>query len=95
MWGLLLQTASIRDIDLPITIGEEAALILMPHTNKVGATVVAERIFKKLSDKNELNFSISLVTSNESNLNFTTMMTQLHEGIDDSRRGGGNRIIIR
>ena len=88
-------TSSIRDIDLPITIGEEAVLILMPHTNKMGATVVAERIFNRLSEKKELNFSISLITSNDENLNFTTMMKQLHEGIDDSRTAGGNRIIIR
>ncbi len=90
-----MTTSSIRDIDLPINIGEEAILILMPHTNKVGATVVAERIYGKLSVKKELKFSISIVTTSKEYHNFSTMMTQLHEGIDDSRKSEGNRITIR
>ncbi len=88
-------TTSIRDIDLPINIGDEGLLILMPHTDKMGAATVAERIFNRIGKTPKLKFSISIVTSNQNNLKFSTMMTQLHEGIEDSRVNGSNRIVIK
>jgi len=89
-------TTSIRDIDIPIAFGKEAILLLMPHTNKGGANIVAERIFNKLTKNNpEINFSISVVSPEKEELNFSTMMRKIHEGIEESVQKGGNLIIVK
>lgn len=88
-------TKSIRDIDIPIAFGEEAILLMMPHTNKGGANIVAERIYNKLTkNAQSINFSISIVSPKKEDLNFSIMMRMIHEGIEESVKKGGKSIII-
>jgi len=89
-------TTSIRDIDIPIAFGEEAILLLMPHTGKGGANIVAERIYNKLIKMApEINFSISVVAPEKEELNFAEMMKKIHEGIEESLKKGGKVIIVK
>ncbi len=89
-------TTSIRDIDIPIAFGEEAILLMMPHTNKGGANIVAERIYSKLiKNAQSINFSISIVSPEKENLNFSVMMKMIHEGIEESVEKGGKSIIVK
>ncbi|MBN2693757.1 diguanylate cyclase [bacterium] len=89
-------STSIRDIDIPITLGDEAILILMPHTNKAGANIVAERIYQKLlKDHPEIVFSIAIASSEREDLSFTSLMTAIYDGIDASRSAGGNKIVVK
>ncbi len=88
-------TTSIRDIDIPIAFGEEAILLMMPHTNKGGANIVAERIYSKLTkNAQSINFSISIVSPKKEDLNFSIMMKMIHEGIEESVKKGGKSIIV-
>ena len=89
-------TSSIRDIDIPIAFGEEAILLLMPHTDKAGANIVAERIYSKLlKNTKEINFSISVVSPKKEDLSFSTMMRLIHEGIEESLERGGKSIVVK
>jgi PleD family two-component response regulator len=89
-------TTSIRDIDIPIAFGEEAILLMMPHTDKGGANIVAERIFSKLlKDAQTINFSISIVSPKKEDLNFSVMMRMIHEGIEESVEKGGKSIMVK
>ena len=91
-----VMTNSIRDIDIPIAFGEEAILLMMPHTGKGGANIVAERIFSQLLQKTpSINFSISIVSPEKEELNFSTMMRKIHEGIENSIDKGGKSIIVK
>ncbi len=89
-------TTSIRDIDIPITFGDEAILILMPHTDKSGANIVAERIYNKLLKHHpQIQFSISIASSQRDELSYSSLMEAIHEGIDESRSVGGNKIVVK
>jgi two-component system cell cycle response regulator len=89
-------TTSLRDIDIPIAFGEEAILLMMPHTNKGGANIVAERIYSKLiKNTQSINFSISIVSPKKEDLNFSIMMKMIHEGIEQSISKGGKSIIVK
>jgi len=89
-------TTSIRDIDIPIAFGEEAILLMMPHTNKGGANIVAERIYSKLiKNTQSINFSVSIVSPKKEDLSFATMMRMIHEGIEESIEKGGKSIIVK
>lgn len=89
-------SANIRDLDLPMTYGSESILLMMPHTTKSGANIVAERIFKNLLKKHpRIRFSIAIAGSDQPDFDFKSMMAAIHNGIDQSRQAGSNKIVVK
>ncbi|MDY0001091.1 MAG: diguanylate cyclase [Polyangia bacterium] len=90
----------VRDIDIPISFSEETILVLMPHTDLLGARVVADRIRERaamLPDTygvvQETTVSIGLVcTESTPRLEFGALVQQVTRALREAKRRGGDTV---
>lgn len=96
---------SIRDIDIPVYLGQEKVLLLLPHTDIEGAQKVGGRLLqeigRKLSEPWESSgkdfratASIGVAgTSRGRALSFSALMSQAKKALSKAQKEGGNLVM--
>jgi PleD family two-component response regulator len=99
---VLVQAArsAIRDIDIPVAFAESDVLIVMPHTDLDGGTLVAERIRKRVRAQGAgrggggSTASIGVVSAQGgARLTFATLLAQATRAQRQAARAGGDRVV--
>ncbi|MGA1846927.1 GGDEF domain-containing protein [Deferribacter abyssi] len=91
---------NIRKVDIPFRYGGEEFLIILPHTSKEQAIVVAERILKELNETvfkikgNSLKITASIgVTEAKEHDSVDTLIKRVDDLLLKAKREGKNRVI--
>ncbi len=94
---------SIRDIDMPLLFAEEKVLIVAPHTDVSGATVVADRIRDRISSMDipaslaELHLTVSIVVASTQSMevrSFGTLIKEATRGLKEAEFKGGDVVLV-
>ena len=94
---------SIRDIDIPVYVGQEKLLVLLPHTDVEGARKVGRRLVRQIEkgslthrgEEIQVTASIGVAgTSRGRRVSFAKLMSDARKALEEARRGGGNRVTI-
>lgn len=94
---------SIRDIDIPVYVGQEKLLVLLPHTDVDGARKVGSRLVRQIEkgsfthrgERISVTASIGVSgTSRGRRVSFSQLMSDARKALESARRSGGNAVII-
>ena len=95
---------SIRDIDIPVYVGGELILIVLPHTPMSGAKKVARRVARLIregmypvgDDVQHITASIGVSGLDENRrLSFSQLIREAQKALESARNKGGDRIVAR
>jgi diguanylate cyclase (GGDEF)-like protein len=95
---------SIRDIDIPVYVGGERILLVLPHTPVQGATKVARRVSRLIreglypigDDVLHVTASIGVSALDENKrLTFSQLIREAQSALESARAKGGNTIVAR
>ncbi|MFH2010909.1 MAG: diguanylate cyclase [bacterium] len=95
---------SIRDIDIPVYVGGERILIVLPHTPIDGAKKVARRVARLIRegmhpvgpDVQHITASIGVSGLNQQKRpSFAQLIREAQKALDSAREKGGNTIVAR
>ena len=103
LWGGLAVAVrgAIRDTDMPVAYGDGNVLVLMPHTDRKGASTVARRILFRVS-KGSIQHAgaeiaprvaIGFSASQASQLVFSEMVREASASLGQARERGGNCVV--
>jgi len=93
---------SIRDIDIPVYVGGERILIVLPHTPQAGATRVARRVVRLIregmhpvgEDVQRITASIGVSGLDQNRrLSFAQLIREAQKALDSARQKGGDNIV--
>jgi diguanylate cyclase (GGDEF)-like protein len=92
---------SIRDIDIPVFVGQERLLVLLPHTPIDGAAQVARRLVTAVSERNgapdtelpRVTASIGVAGVGEGDeVSFSGLMRRARQALERARQQGGDTV---
>lgn len=95
---------SIRDIDIPVYVGGERILIVLPHTPLAGAKKVARRVARLIregmypvgEEVQDITASIGVSGLDQNRrLSFSQLIREAQKGLDAARDKGGDSIVAR
>lgn len=95
---------SIRDIDIPVYVGGERILIVLPHTPVQGAKKVARRVSRLIregmypvgEEVEDITASIGVSGLDQNRrLSFSQLIREAQKGLDAAREKGGDAIVAR
>jgi diguanylate cyclase (GGDEF)-like protein len=95
---------SIRDIDIPVYVGGERILIVLPHTPHQGAKKVARRVSRLIregmypvgEDAQPITASIGVSGLDQGRqLSFAQLIREAQKALDSARKKGGDTVVTR
>ncbi len=95
---------SIRDIDIPVYVGGERILIVLPHTPQQGAQKVARRVARLIregmhplgDEEPPITASIGVSGLDSSRqLSFAQLIREAQKALESARQEGGDAIVAR
>jgi diguanylate cyclase (GGDEF)-like protein len=93
---------SIRDIDIPVYVGQEKLLVLLPHTDVEGGKKVGRRLVRQISRSASqagdahirVTASIGVSgTRRGRRVSFSKLMTDARKALHQARTHGGNTVV--
>src|SRR5262249_21732473 len=87
--------SAIRDIDIPVTFSGDNMLVVMPHTDRRGATVVGERIRAHVRTRTgSTSASVAVVaTDGLARYTFPSLLQTAARALRSAHRAGGDRVV--
>ena len=95
---------SIRYIDIPVYVGGERILIVLPHTPQAGAKKVARRVARLIregmhpvgEDVQNITASIGVSGIDQNRrLSFAQLIREAQKALDTAREKGGDAVVVR
>jgi diguanylate cyclase (GGDEF)-like protein len=99
----LALSQNLREVDLPARYGGEEFAILLPHTTKLNAVIVAERIARRirqltfdfLGEKLEVTVSVGIASTSDVKTNDAEELVRRSDvALYEAKRNGRNRVTV-